>query len=68
VLSGLDWIGHLEMQDKAEDSRWVLLGETAAMPLVELERRLLLTDSPSLQAYARARMGHSLPVADVLLR
>jgi membrane protein len=66
VLSGLDWIGHLEMQDKAEDSRWVLLGETAAMPLVELERRLLLTDSPSLQAYARARMGHSLPVADVL--
>jgi membrane protein len=66
VLSGLDWIGHLEMQDKAEDSRWVLLGETAAMPLVELERRLLLTDAPSLQAYARARMGHSLPVADVL--
>lgn len=65
-LSAMDWIGQLEVREKGEESRWVLLGELAKLPLAELERRLLLPDAPSLQPYWTARRDEDLG-ADKLL-
>lgn len=65
-LVGLDWVGRLEMQDKAEDSRWVLLCDTAAMSLGSLEQRLLLPEPADFPAYIETRMRHSHSVHTAL--
>lgn len=61
-LAGMDWIGQLEPRERGEEPRWVLLGELDMLPLVNLERRLLLPDAPTLQGYwaTRRASGQSI--------
>lgn len=62
AMVALDWLGRLD----EEGERYVLLQDTASLPLAPLAQRLLLPDAPGTEAFWSASGWHRMTVAQAL--
>lgn len=66
ALTELDWIGRIEPNDGVEDARYVLLAHTASTSMDPLVKKLLIGDSPGVEAFYRKSLNRPVYISDVM--